>query len=393
LRILCLSRLIHKLPCQVPLGGFRGLPLKGFFMDTKLFRGMKCRRVGNSGLWVSEIGLGTWKWGYPSYDGSRVDEHEGFKILDRTLELGIFHWDTASSYNNKSGNAERLIGRYFKSRGSRVRDMVVLATKVTLPARAEHEMEREFNPNERGSNRKYILTAVENCLKSLQTDRIDILYLHEPSLMPDGAWETPLTETWGAFEDVVDRGKAVYLAISNMNAAQIEENTAAFNSVTKSPSRELIAVQNWYNLAERRKVATEGENRMEGFEEVFLDFASKNKIGVIPFFPLASGLLSGRYRRGSLEKASGRIFDDGGNWKELFLTERNLELVENLAGIAKRKGCTMAQLSIAWLLSHDIIPSVIAGVTKMEQLEDNAGAVNVSLSADDLEELDKISRD
>ena len=367
--------------------------MKGYSMLTKLFRGMKCRRVGNSGLWVSEIGLGTWKWGYPSYDGSRVDEHEGFKILDRALELGIFHWDTASSYNNKSGNSERLIGRYFASRGSRVRDTVVLATKVTLPARAEHEMEREFTPNERGSNRKYILTAVDNCLRSLHTDRIDILYLHEPSLMPDGSWETPLAETWGAFEDVVNKGKAVYLAVSNMTAAQFDENAAALASVTKNPSRHLIAVQNWYNLAERRKVATEGEDRLEGYEEAFLNFAWKKKIGVIPFFPLASGLLSGRYRRGSLEKASGRIFDDGGNWKDLFLTDRNLALVENLSGIADRKVCSMAQLSIAWLLSHDIVPSVIAGVTRMEQLEDNAGAVNVSLTADDLAELDRISRD
>lgn len=362
-------------------------------MQTMTYRGMKCRRMGNSGLWVSEVGLGLWKWGDPSYDGSRVGDHEGFRILDRARELGVFHWDTASSYNSKSGNSERLIGRYFASRGSRVRDTVVLATKVTLPARAEHEMEREFTPNERGSNRKYLLMAVDNCLRHLRTDRIDILYLHEPSLMPDGSWETPPDETWAALDDIVTAGKAVYLAVSNVTASQLDENAAALASVRRSPTRRLIAVQNWYNLAERRKVATEGEDRLAGDEQAFLRHVKEKNIGLVPFFPLASGLLTGRYRRDTLEKASGRIMDDGDMWKKMFLTERNLMLVENLLKIAARKGCTLAQLSIAWLLSHDVVPSVIAGATRMEQLEENSGAPAVELAAEDLEEIDRVSRD
>lgn len=361
-------------------------------MYTKTFRGMKYRRMGNSGLWVSEIGLGLWKWGDPSYDGSRVGDHEGFKILDRALELGIIHWDTASSYNASSGNSERLLGRYFASRGSRARGDVVLATKVTNPARDEHEAAREFNPNERGSNRKYIINAVDACLRRLGTDRIDVLYLHEPSVMPDGSWETPPDETWAAFDDLIAAGKILYPAISNVNTAQLDEAITTLVSVAGNPARRLVAVENWYNLAERRKVATEGDDRMDGDEGAFLRFVAERKIGLVPFFPLASGLLTGRYRRDGLD-ASGRILTDGGKWKDMFLTERNLTLVENLSVIAERKGCSLAQLSIAWLLSHETVPSVIAGVTRMEQLEDNAAAPSVQFTPEELAEIDRISRD
>jgi len=360
-------------------------------METKTFRGMKCRRMGHSGLWVSEVGLGLWKWGDPSYDGSRVGDHDGFNILDRALELGVIHWDTASSYNLQSGNSERLLGRYFESRGARVRDMVVLVTKISNPAREEHEMQREFSPNERGSNRKYIMEAAEACLRRLKTDRIDVLYVHQPSLMEDGSWETPPDETWAAMDDLVTQGKAQYLALSNRTAAQIEDEITALQSVASNSSRRIIAVQNWYNLAERVKVATEGKDRMEGNEQAFLDFVYERKIGLVPFFPLASGLLTGRYRRDSID-TSGRIIQDGGDWKEMFLTERNLQMVEELALIAGRKGCSMAQLAIAWLLSHEVVPSVIAGVTKVEHLEDNAGAANVEFTPDELEEIDRISR-
>lgn len=352
---------------------------------------MKLRRMGNSGLWVSEIGLGTWKWGDPSYDGSRVGDHEGFKILDRAQELGIIHWDTATSYNAGSGNSERLIGRYFRSRGSRARDIVVLATKVSNPVRDEHEMTREFNPNEGGASRKYIMDAVEGCLRRLQTDRIDVLYVHQLTLNKDGSWETPLDETWGAMNDLVDAGKVRYLALSGRDKAHLSEEIDALASVATNSSRRILAVQNWYNLAERRKVAHTGKDLNEGDEQEFLDFCASKKIGVVPFFPLASGLLTGRYRKGLFDE-KGRIIQDGGKWKDVFLTERNLQLVEDLAKIADRKGCSLAELSIAWILSHEVVPSVIAGVTRIEQLEDNAKSTNVVLTKEELEEIDRISK-
>jgi len=270
--------------------------------------------------------------------------------------------------------------------------MVVLATKVSNPAREEHEMNREFTPNERGSNRKYIIQAVDGCLRRLRTDRIDVLYLHQPSLMPDGLWESPLEETWAALDDVVAAGKALYVAVSNLDAGQLDQTIAAYESVKANPSRRIIVCQNWYNLAERRKVATEGEDRMSGEEGKFLKFLEERHLGLVPFFPLASGLLTGRYRRGKID-ASGRIIEDGGDWKDMFLTDRNLNLVEKLADIAGRKGCSLAQLSIAWLLSHEIVPSVISGVTKLAQLEDNAGAPSVEFTKEELEEIDRISAD
>ncbi|MBN1292750.1 MAG: aldo/keto reductase [Candidatus Latescibacteria bacterium] len=359
-------------------------------MKTKSFKGMKCRRMGNSGLWVSEIGLGTWKWGDPSYDGSRVGDHQGFDILDRALELGIIHWDTANSYNIASGNSERLLGRYFACRPSSARDQVVLATKITNSAREEHEMEREFSPNERGSSRKYIMQETERCLDRLQTDRIDILYIHSPSIMEDGSWETPLEETYGALNDLISLGMVNYIAVSNRTAKQLEEEIAALAGVATNTSRRIIAVQNWYNLAERNKVTTEGKDRLEGDEKAFLDFVARKNIGLIPFFPLASGLLTGRYRRDSID-TSGRIVTDGDMWKEMFLTDRNFDLIEGLDTIAKRKGCSIAQLAIAWLLSHEVVSSVIAGVTKLEQLEDNAKASSVELMESDMREIDELT--
>jgi len=347
--------------------------------------------MGTSGLWVSEIGLGLWKWGDPSYDGSRVGDHDGFAILDRALELGVIHWDTASSYNMQSGNSERLLGRYFASRSHRIRDMVVLATKVSNPAREEHESPREFSPNERGASRKYIMDSVDQCLRRLKTDRIDVLYIHQPTLLEDGSWETPPDETWAAMDDIVSQGKALYMAVSNRTQGQIEEETAVLKSVASNSSRRIIAVQNWYNLAERVKVATEGTDRLDGDEGKFLAFMKERGIGLIPFFPLASGLLTGRYRRNAIDD-SGRIIQDGGNWKDMFLTERNLTLVEHLAAIAEKKGCSVAQLAVAWLLSHEVVPSVIAGVTKMEQLEDNAKAPHVVFTPEELAEIDRLSR-
>jgi aryl-alcohol dehydrogenase-like predicted oxidoreductase len=346
-------------------------------MDTKTFREIKYRRMGYSGLWVSKIGLGLWKWGDPNYDGSRVGEHAGFDILDRALELGVTHWDTANSYNMGSG---------------RVRSMVVLATKVRNSVRDEHEMSRDFSPNEVGASRKYIVQAVEDSLRRLQTDWIDVLYHHAPSLLPDGSWETPLDETWDAFDQLVRQGKVRYLAVSNRTVAQLEQERNALAKVASNSSHRIIGVQNGYNLLQRSRVSSLGDTSTISDEEAFLDYISQKQIGLIPYVPLAVGLLTGRYRKDNLD-STGRLSKQVGEaWRDEFLTERNLNLVEELDVIAKDKGCTLAQLAIAWLLSHNVVCSVIAGVTKMEQLEDNVGAVSVSFTQSELEKLDRLTR-
>ena len=351
---------------------------------AEVFKGMPCRRVGDSGLFVSVIGLGMWKWGDPAYDGSRIGDHAGFEVLDRALELGVFHWDTACSYNLGSGNCERLMGRYFSSRDRSVREQVVLATKIHNPVRDEHQMQAEFTPNQRGTSRAYIRFAVDKCLERLQTDYIDLLYIHQDGIEDDGEYRLPLEETWGAFDDVITQGKVRYVAVSNHSAERMENAVEAMAKVGKDESRKITAIQNRYNLLERDAVASE-----EGGKEAdFLKAVGKAGVGLIPFYPLASGMLTGRYRKDSIDSASGRIIDDG--TQDQFLTEANLNAVEGLIQVAEGKGMSLAQLAIAWMLQNPLIPSVIAGVTKMEQLEDNVKAAQVELSKADLKQIDEI---
>ncbi len=355
-------------------------------MLRKDFRGMKYRRCGASGLWLSEIGLGLWKWGDPAYDGSRIGEHEGFRVLDRALELGITHWDTANSYNAGSGNSERLLGRFFAARGGRERDMVVVATKVRNSVRDEHEASREFSPNQSGASRKYIMRAVEDCLRRLQTDRIDLLYHHAPNLTPEGAWETPLEETWQAFADLVRQGKVVYLAVSNRSRRQLEEEMRALTAVSGGAGTRLIALQNRYNLVDRNKVAGG-----QGSEREMLAFLREQGVGLVPMVPLAVGFLTGRYRRGATD-AGGRLASEAdASWAREYLTDRNYAILDALQRMASQKGCSIAQLAIAWLLAHEEISSVIAGVTRIEQMEDNAGAARISVEGSELAELDRLS--
>jgi aryl-alcohol dehydrogenase-like predicted oxidoreductase len=280
-------------------------------MHTKTFREMKYRRMGHSGLWVSEIGLGLWKWGDPSYDGSRVGEHEGFKILDRALELGVTHWDTANSYNMGSGNSERLLGRYFASRGHKARSEVVLATKVRNSVRDEHQMSQDFSPNEVGASRRYIVQAVDDSLRRLKTEWIDVLYHHAPSLLPDGSWETPLEETWDALDHLVDQGKVRYLAVSNRMTAQLEKESNALATVASNASRRIVGVQNGYNLLQRSKVSSLEDAATISDEEVFLDYLNRRQIGLVPYTPLAVGLLTGRYRKDNLD-TTGRLSEQAG---------------------------------------------------------------------------------
>lgn len=352
-------------------------------MASVEFRGMPCRKVGNSGLYVSVIGVGMWKWGDPSYDGSRIGDHEGFQVLDRALELGIFHWDNACSYNAGSGNSERLLGRYFAARPKPVREQVVLATKIHNPVREEHQMKADFTPNQSGGSRTYIRYAVDKCLARLQTDYIDLLYLHQPVVDDEGNYRTPLDETWAAFDDLVTQGKVNYVAVSNHNAKQMEEAVDMMAEIGADMSRRVVAVQNRYNLLERSKVASK-----RGDEAGLLSAVKKAGLGLIPYYPLASGLLTGRYRKGQLDSADGRIIDD--NLQDEFLTDANLTAVEGLVEVAEEKGISLPQLAIAWLLANPIVPSVIAGVSKMSQLEDNAKAAQVTLSEADLKRIDEI---
>lgn len=357
----------------------------GSTMETKQYNGMNYRQCGGSGLWLSEIGLGLWKWGYPEYDQSRIGEHEGFRVLDRALELGVTHWDTANSYNLGSGNCERLLGRYFRNRPRSAREQVVLATKIRNPVKEEHETSRAFSPNEMGSSRKYIYQAVDGCLERLQTDRIDILYHHMPNVTTEGTWETPLEETWATFEDLLRSGKVLYLAVSNRGGAQLSEENNVLKEVSGRYKDRIIAVQNRYNLIDRDLISADGESEGDFFRRL-----QREKIGLIPLVPLAVGFLTGRYRRGATDD-SGRLAtaaDKG--FAEKYLTEQNYALIDLLDEIASAHDATVAQIALAWLLTKEEIPSVIAGVTRMEQLEDNAGAPKLVLTKQELTRLEHL---
>ena len=265
-----------------------------------------------------------------------------------------------------------------------MREHVILATKIHNPVRDEHVMEAEFNPNHRGSSRGYIRFAVDKCLQRLRTDYIDLLYLHTAPVDEEGNYTAPPEETWGAMDDLVTQGKVRYLGVSNHSSRQMGDVADALDRVGKDPSRRIVAVQNRYSLSERDRVASE-EGGKEG---PFLRAAEKAGAGVVPFYPLASGALTGRYRRENLDTVTGRIIDDGA--ADEWLTERNLNILEALAGLVQEKGITMAQLAIAWLLAQPGVASVIAGVTRMEHLEDNVKAAQVDLSEDDLKRIEGI---
>jgi aryl-alcohol dehydrogenase-like predicted oxidoreductase len=191
---------------------------------------------------------------------------------------------------------------------------------------------------------------------------------------------------------LVQAGKVRYLAVSNRSTAQLDQEQDALLQVSANPARRIVGVQNHYSLLERPRTASLGDSASIEDEAAFLDYLGSAEIGLVPYFPLAAGMLTGRYLRGKMD-ADGRLSPESGEGlTDRFITERSLDIVLKLDEIARRKGCTIPQLAIAWLLSMDVVCSVIAGVTRLEQLEDNAGAPDVSLTTGELEELDQLTR-
>jgi aryl-alcohol dehydrogenase-like predicted oxidoreductase len=178
-----------------------------------------------------------------------------------------------------------------------------------------------------------------------------------------------------------------YLAVSNRTAAQLDDKVQALASVTSNPARRIIGVQNRYNLLERPRVSSKKEATLAD-DRAFLAYLGELGIGLVPYVPLAVGLLTGRYRKGHIDDSACLPKEA---WSDEFLTDRNLDLVEKLLAIAQDKGYTLAQLAIAWLLAHEATASVIAGVTKMAHLGDNVGAIDVTLTAEERAEIDALT--
>ena len=317
------------------------------------------RLLGRSGLRVSPLALGTmtfgtdWGWG--------ADESEARRIFDTYLERGGNFIDTANRYTE--GTSEQFVGRFAKSR----RDRLVIATKYTLPT-------RERDPNAGGNHRKSMVRSVEESLARLQTDYVDLLYLH--------AWDftTPVEEIMRAFDDLVRTGKVLYIGISDAPAWQVARMQTLADLRGWSP---LIALQIPYNLLERT------------VERDLMPMAAELGLGVIPWSPLASGVLSGKYTRADLDIGSGHAAPSGSRKNVAAahgsLTERGLAIAGVVKEVAKDLGKTPSQIALAWTMLNSVVTSPIMGVRTHAQLEDNLGALEVELGPEHRERLERAS--
>lgn len=308
---------------------------------------MKMRTLGRSGLEVSEVGLGCNNF------GSRLDETGTHHVVDAALEAGINFFDTADVYGNRGGS-ETLLGKVL---GERRKD-IVLATKFASPMSDE--------TTRKNASRRYIMQAVEASLKRLQTDWIDVYYLHWPDP------STPMEETLRALDDLIHAGKVRYIAACNLPGWQMVEADWLAREIG---THHFICAQNEYSLVHR------------GPERELLPALAEYGLGFIPYFPLASGLLTGKYSRGKAAPSDSRFAAWTGLGKR-YLTEENWKRVEKLEIWANERGHSLLDLAFAWLLAHPEVPSVIAGATKAKQIEQNAQAADWRLTPADLADLD-----
>jgi len=312
---------------------------------------MEKRKLGASGIEVSLVGLGANNF------GGRIDLEASRLVIHRALDRGITLIDTADAYGNRGGS-EEILG---KTLGPRRKD-IVLATKFGLAMDDAGKL--------RGASRHYIVQAVEASLKRLQTDWIDLYQLHRPDA------QTPIEETLRALDDLVKSGKVRAIGCSNLSAAQIAE------ALTVAECNKLISfvtAQDEYSLLER------------GLEKDRLPAMRKHGVTLLPYFPLASGLLTGKYKQGAPMPAGTRLARNPPRGAGVFINARNWGLVEALEAFVAERGRTLLELAMSWLASRPYIPSIIAGATKPEQIEQNIAAVSWTFSPADLAEVDRIT--
>ncbi len=304
---------------------------------------MEQRRLGTSGLKVSAIGLGCNNF------GMRISQEETQVVVDAALDHGITFFDTADVYGGTQ--SEVFLGAALTGK----RDKAVVATKFAMGENA-------------GGSRRYVVSAVEASLKRLGTDRIDLYQMHRPD--PD----TPIEETLRALDDLVRDGKVLYLGNSNFSGWQIAD--ADWISKTQGLER-FVSAQNNFSLLERN-VSREVLPACEQFG-----------LGFLPFFPLASGLLTGKYSRGEAPPEGTRLAAWGPRGAAA-LSDRNFDRVEALDSWARDNGRSLLELAFAWILGHHVVSSVIAGATKVEQIAANAKGADWQLSPAQVEEVTKL---
>ena len=307
---------------------------------------MEKRKIGS--LSVTVVGIGCNNF------GARIDERRSEEVVNAALDVGINFFDTADMYAN--GKSEELLGRFLGRR----RPDVVIASKFG----------QEMEGQGRGARPEYIRKAFDASLRRLKMDYIDLYQQHVPDP------EVPIAETLGALSELVKAGKVREIGCSNFSAQQIREARVA--NASRPGSARFVSVQNEYSLLHREP------------EEEVLAECERQGMAFLPFFPLMSGLLTGKYRKGQPIPQGTRVakFE---RYRKL-LTEENLDKVEALTDFAESRGHKLLELAFSWLLAHGVVASVIAGATSAGQVRDNAAAASWQLTPDDLEEIDSLLR-
>ncbi|MBN1541238.1 aldo/keto reductase [candidate division KSB1 bacterium] len=328
---------------------------------TDSFNHMPYRRLGRSGLRASVIGLGTWKFGLPETgDGARVDAEVALEIFDRALQLGVTFWDTANRYNGASGNSERLIGRWLIANPDQRRN-IILATKLFGGMDG-------ITPNHSRLSRLNILESFYASLERLGTDCVDLLYFHayDP--------ETPVEESLAAVEDLVRQDLVRYFGVSNHNPEQIR----LLQSVESRFSHRvrIVAVQNQFDIINGESPKHAG----------VLKQAPELGVSFIAWSPLARGLLTNRYLDPARAGKGDRLYDEGTLETDIAAVER----VRRLAELAKGWDLELSQLVISYMLTLPGMGPVIASVSSIAQLESNAAAGRLNLSADQIAAVEKL---
>ena len=309
---------------------------------------MLYRQLGSTGLRVSTVGLGTNNFGF------RMDEASSLRVAKFAVAQGINFFDTANSYGR--GLSEERIGKALKG----IRQDVIIGTKVGL--------EMGDGTNDRGASRYHIMQQVEDSLRLLQTDYIDLYQIHRPD--PN----TPIEETLRALDDLVHQGKVRYIGGSNYNGWQTAEAVLKARALGLN---EFVTMQPEYNMLNR------------GIEAELLPFCDKYNIGILPYFPLASGFLTGKYLQGQ-EAPEGTRLAGNERAKENTLTDKNFSILSKLSKFAEDRGHPMVELAIAWLLAKPAVSSVIAGATKEEQVTANVKASDWDLTESEMDELEAL---
>ncbi|MEM7113782.1 MAG: aldo/keto reductase [Chloroflexota bacterium] len=308
---------------------------------------MKYNQLGNSGVRVSAIGLGTNQF------GGVVDQDGVNNIIAAAQDLGINFIDTANAYAGT--RSETTLGNALKGRW----DKFVVATKVYFPLGE--------GPNERGTSRYHIMNAVEDSLRRLQSDHIDLYQMHR--------WDetTPIAETMRTLDDLVRSGKVRYVGASAFASWQLAKANllAEFRGWSS-----FVTVQSHYHLLER------------DVENEVVPYCEQHNVGFIPYFPLAGGFLTGKYKRG--EDAPEGSRGERSPYVQAYMTDDNYDIVEKLTAWAEERDHTMAELAHAWLLAQPSVCSVISGLTKLTHMEANAKAADWELTAEELAEVDGI---